>query len=69
MIATGQSINNLPVEIAMPENVKLWSPDSPHLYDLEVVLWDGNKQLDKVDSWAMRKYSMKRDNKGSCVYN
>lgn len=65
VIATGQSINNLPVEIAMPENVKLWSPDSPHLYDLEVVLWDGNKQLDKVDSYAaMRKYSMKRDNKG-----
>lgn len=65
VVATGQAINNLPVEIAMPENVKLWSPDSPHLYDLEVILWDGNKQLDKVESYAaMRKYSMKRDDKG-----
>lgn len=65
VVASGQSINNLPVEISMPENVKLWSPDSPHLYDLEVILWDGNKQLDKVDSYAaMRKYSMARDDKG-----
>jgi beta-galactosidase/beta-glucuronidase len=65
VIATGQSINNLPVEVPMPENVKLWSPDSPHLYDLEVILWDGNKQLDKVESYAaMRKYSMARDDKG-----
>ena len=65
VVASGQSINNLPVEVSMPENVKLWSPDSPHLYDLEVILWDGNKQLDKVDSYAaMRKYSMARDDKG-----
>jgi beta-galactosidase/beta-glucuronidase len=65
VVATGQSINNLPVEVPMPENAKLWSPDSPHLYDLEVVLWDGSKQLDKVESYAaMRKFSMKRDDKG-----
>ena len=65
VVATGQSINNLPVEIAMPENAKLWSPNNPHLYDLEITLWDGNKQLDKVESYAaMRKYSMKRDDKG-----
>jgi beta-galactosidase/beta-glucuronidase len=49
----------------MPDNAKLWSPDSPHLYDLEVILWNGNKQLDKVDSYAaMRKFSTKRDDKG-----
>lgn len=65
VVATGQSINNQPVEILMPQNVKLWSPDNPHLYDLEVIVWEGNKQLDKVDSYAaMRKYSMKRDDKG-----
>ena len=65
VVATGQSINSQPIEITMPENVKLWSPDSPHLYDLEITLWDGNKQLDKVESYAaMRKYSMKRDDKG-----
>ncbi len=65
VVATAQSINNLPVEIAMPENMKLWSPDSPNLYDLEITLWDGAKVLDKVNSYAaMRKYSIKRDDKG-----
>ncbi|MEN6588458.1 MAG: sugar-binding domain-containing protein, partial [Proteiniphilum sp.] len=65
VVATAQSINNLPVEIVMPENMKLWSPDSPNLYDLEITLWDGTRQLDKVNSYAaMRKYSTKRDDKG-----
>lgn len=65
VVATAQSINNESVEIAMPQNAKLWSPNNPHLYDLEVIVWDGNKQLDKIDSYAaMRKYSMKRDDKG-----
>jgi hypothetical protein len=27
VVATGKSINNQPVEISMPENVKLWSPN------------------------------------------
>lgn len=65
VVAKGKSINNQPVEISMPQNVKLWSPDSPYLYDLEVVIYEGSRQLDKVDSYAaMRKYSMKRDDKG-----
>ena len=65
VIASAQSINNQPVQVIMPENVKLWSPASPHLYDVEVVLWNGSKQLDKVDSYAaMRKYSVRRDDKG-----
>ena len=65
VVATGQSINNEPVEIAMPQNAKLWSPYNPHLYDLEVIVWEGSKQIDKVNSYAaMRKYSMKRDDKG-----
>ena len=65
VVATGKSINNQPVEVSMPQNVKLWHPNNPHLYDLEVIVWDGNKQVDKVDSYAaMRKYSMKRDDKG-----
>ena len=65
VVATAQSINNQPVEVSMPENMKLWSPDSPHLYDLEITLWNGTKQLDRVSSYAaMRKYSTNRDEKG-----
>lgn len=64
-VAIGQSINNLPVEIAMSENVKLWSPDDPFLYDLEITLFDGTTPVDKVKSYAaMRKYSTKRDSRG-----
>lgn len=35
---------------------KPWSPDSPHLYDLEMTLTDGGKELDRVKSYfGMRK--------------
>ena len=65
VVATAQSINNQPVEIEMPQNVKLWSPDSPFLYSLEVTLWNDAKASDKVKSYAaMRKFSTKRDDKG-----
>lgn len=31
---------------------KLWSPESPHLYDLQVRLYDGNNLLDEVGSYV-----------------
>lgn len=31
---------------------KLWSPESPHLYDLQVRLYDGNVLLDEVASYV-----------------
>jgi beta-galactosidase/beta-glucuronidase len=31
---------------------KLWSPESPHLYDLQVRLYDGDKLLDEVGSYV-----------------
>jgi beta-galactosidase/beta-glucuronidase len=48
------------------ENPKLWSPDSPFLYDMKVTLIDnGGKQTDAVNSYtAMRKISAKRDEAG-----
>ncbi|MDS1032406.1 glycoside hydrolase family 2 TIM barrel-domain containing protein [Porphyromonadaceae sp. NP-X] len=65
IVATAKSINHLPLEVVMPDDVKLWSPDSPFLYNLEITLWDGTKQIDKVKSYAaMRKYSIKRDENG-----
>ena len=65
LVAVGKSINGEAVEVAMPENAKLWSPDSPFLYTLKVALKDGGKIVDKVDSYAaMRKYSTRRDANG-----
>lgn len=65
MIAQGKSINGRAIEIAMPEDVKLWSPFSPFLYTLKVSLLADGKLQDEVSSYAaMRKYSMKRDHSG-----
>lgn len=65
LVAAGKSINAQPVEIRMPEDMKLWSPDTPFLYDLKVRLKEGRKTLDEVDSYAaMRKFSTLRDKDG-----
>lgn len=64
LVAMGTSINGLPVEVPMPADAKLWSPDEPFLYRMEVSLLAGGKPVDCVKSYmAMRKYSMKRDGK------
>ena len=65
LVATGKSINAEGVEVFMPRNVRLWTPDSPFLYTLKVVLKSGGRVVDKVDSYAaMRKYSTRRDADG-----
>jgi hypothetical protein len=44
---------------------KLWSPDSPHLYGLEITLRDGRKTVDRVESYfAMRKVALGKDENG-----
>lgn len=46
-------------------NPKLWSPDSPFLYDLKISVVRNGKVLDEVKSYfAMRKISMKPDERG-----
>ena len=52
--------------ITMPvKHVRLWSPQDPHLYSLELHLMLGNRTLDKVESYfGMRKISLGKDNKG-----
>lgn len=65
MVASGKGINGQAVEVTMPQNVKLWSPSSPFLYNLKVSLQNGGKVADEVSSYtAMRKYSARRDDKG-----
>ena len=62
LVATGKSINGQPVEVSMPTDVKLWSPDSPSLYNLKVTLYQHDKPVDEVNSYAaMRKFSTQRD--------
>jgi hypothetical protein len=53
-------------EITLPiENARLWSPESPFLYDLRVELYRGNERLDGVGSYfGMRKISIGKDEKG-----
>lgn len=65
LVAAGKSVHAQPVHIRMPEDMKLWSPDTPFLYDLKVRLKEGRKTLDEVDSYAaMRKFSTLRDADG-----
>jgi beta-galactosidase/beta-glucuronidase len=65
VIASGKSINGNDVEVIMPDNFKLWSPDAPNLYDLEVSLYQNGKKVDSVKSYAaMRKFSTGRDENG-----
>lgn len=65
LVAEGKSINMEPVEISMPEDVKLWSPESPFLYTLKVELIQDGRVVDAVDSYAaMRKLSTRRDANG-----
>ena len=47
------------------DNAKLWSPESPFLYDLKVSLTRNGKAIDEVKSYfAMRKSSIGTDDKG-----
>ncbi len=64
VISTAKAVAGQSLNINVP-NAKLWSPDSPFLYDLEVVLLDNGKAADKVKSYAaMRKVSIKKDQNG-----
>ena len=64
-VAVGKSMNGEPVELAMPENLQLWSPQSPFLYALKISLFCDGKLVDEVESYAaMRKYATRRDSDG-----
>jgi len=59
---TGRTGHALAVPIKSP---KLWSPDSPHLYDLHVELSQKGKVTDTVQSYAgMRKIEIGKDASG-----
>jgi len=52
------------IKIRIP-NARLWSPDSPHLYDLTVTVSKNGKVLDTVESYfGMRKIAVEKDSAG-----
>ena len=64
-LASAKSINGEEIEVAMPENSKLWIPEAPFLYNMQVTLYQGNKVVDQVTSYfAMRKFSTAKDENG-----
>lgn len=47
------------------DDLKLWSPENPFLYDLKIELVKDGKTVDSVKSYiGMRKFSMEKDNYG-----
>ncbi|WP_423127999.1 glycoside hydrolase family 2 protein [Gaoshiqia sp. Z1-71] len=63
-LTTVKASANQKVDISIA-GAKLWSPESPFLYDLKVRLISNGKVVDQVDSYfAMRKVSTKRDANG-----
>ena len=52
--------------LTLPKPVKLWTPDQPNLYDIEILLKnEKGKVLDRVRSYfAMREFGMARDSEG-----
>lgn len=64
LVASAKALGGQAVELTV-KNQKLWSPESPFLYDMQVSLIRNGKTVDKVKSYAaMRKYSTKKDDKG-----
>ena len=60
--ASGLSGDVISLPIAEPH---FWHPDHPHLYDLQVTLWEKDTPLEKVDSYfAMREFGRKQDENG-----
>lgn len=64
IVTTAAALCGAEIELYVAEP-KLWSPSSPHLYDLEIALLRGGKVVDRVTSYtAMRKFSTARDAQG-----
>lgn len=64
VVSSGKAVAGQTVDLAVT-GAKLWSPESPFLYDLEVKLMSNGKVVDEVKSYtAMRKISSKRDENG-----
>ena len=63
-VATTRGKLNVPLTLAI-NTPRLWSPDEPFLYNLEVSVEQNGKEVDRVASYfAMRKISLDKDQDG-----
>jgi hypothetical protein len=66
-VVASQTSNKLDLDLSLPRP-KLWSPESPHLYDLKVELLVGGRPIDTVKSYfALRKVGVGKDGQGRTV--
>jgi len=64
LIGMGKAVVGQEVTVAVP-NAKLWSPESPFLYDMEVSILHNGVATDKLKSYVgMRKISTQKDANG-----
>jgi beta-galactosidase/beta-glucuronidase len=64
VVAEGESNLDQPLNITI-QDVKLWSPDFPQLYDLKITLKSDQMIIDQVESYfGMRKFSLGKDQHG-----
>jgi len=64
LVATGKSAPGQDILVGIPD-ASLWSPETPFLYDMELIVIRDGKPADKVISYfGMRKISTARDEKG-----
>ncbi|MCK9641209.1 MAG: beta-galactosidase [Prolixibacteraceae bacterium] len=64
VVGSGKATSGEEVLVTL-NDLKLWSPETPFLYDLEISLTRNGKVMDQVKSYAgMRKISTKRDVNG-----
>jgi beta-galactosidase/beta-glucuronidase len=49
--ATTEGAPNQPLDVQIPD-AKLWSPDHPFLYELDVTVLDGHQEVDQVGSYV-----------------
>ena len=65
MVATASGPAGRPFDLAIP-SARLWSPDSPHLYDLTLALVSGGREVDRVKSYfGMRVITLGPDSTGT----
>lgn len=70
VMSNGKKVTTVEASAAEPMSLdipqpQLWTPTSPHLYDLRATLLQGEKLLDEVESYfGMRKVSLGRDEDG-----